>query len=1124
MGSNESLIKQLSDYKRKFYKNKAIKGAIILLSLFLCAFLVINTIEFSAHLSKTGRAILFYSFIVAFLGTSYWFVIRHIIMMMNDSRQMSNEDAAIQIGQYFPEVSDKLLNVIQLEKLTDKQSDLLIAGIQQKSLKLQKIPFVSAVDLSANKKYIRYSYLPAAIIVLLLVFIPQFLTESSTRIINYNNDFVPEAPFRFIVDDESLSGFKDEPFKITVNTEGRAVPENVFVWLNDRKIKATQTGAGTFEYQIARLKDGTSFKVEAEGIVSDNYDVNTLLRPSLSLFNIDLDYPDYTRIQDESVKNSGNLTVPEGTSATWNINTSNTEEVVFFFETENNTETGISNARNNFSLEKRLNRSSNYSINLRNSNSSNRDSLKFQIEIIKDKSPSIILDQYQDTVLYKNIVLGGKIEDDYGFSSLQLNYSYDGQNYEQVNVPFNPATLDQSYYYVFKLDSARIKAGAELTYYMQVADNDGVNGYKYAKSASYNFKVPSLEELEEDIERSSQAVQDDIDKTLKEAEELNQKIQEADERLKTRKEMDWQDEKLMQEILDQKEQLAKKVDELKKQNQQNNQKLNQFKPQNEEIRQKMDQLQDIMNSVLDEETKKLYDELRELLEQESDIEEFRDKMEELKNDGGNLEEDLERTLELFKKLQFDMKLEESIEQLEEEIQDQKQLEEETDKGEKSSEELAKEQAEEQEDLEQLKEQLDKLNELNQNRKNPDQIPQDSKEQLEEIQEDQKEAEESLKEAAEQEQQQGEEGKEEQSAQEQGEQQQGDQPRQKAVKWQQRAGQKMEQLKQSLQSMQSSMQMEQQMEDMDNLRDLVDNLVTLSFNQEGLMDEFRDINQSDPRFVKLGQEQLKLKDDSQIIQDSLVALSQRVFQISSFVMKELNEMNRQMDGAIESLKEKRVNEVVGKQQFTMTSINNLALLLDDVLQQMQQQMAAQMNGQKGQAKNQKNNPQLNGLSEIQKQLSQQIQDLKQSGKSGRELSEELARMASQQERLRNALENFETGMDGNKLGEKIEKLVEQMEQNEWDLINKNITDETIERQQDILTRLLDAENSMRERGEDDEREAQTAEDFELSIPESLTEYLKAKEKEIELLKTIPAKLNPYYKKETNKYFKKIKEKN
>lgn len=168
--------------------------------------------------------------------------------------------------------------------------------------------------------------------------------------------------------------------------------------------------------------------------------------------------------------------------------------------------------------------------------------------------------------------------------------------------------------------------------------------------------------------------------------------------------------------------------------------------------------------------------------------------------------------------------------------------------------------------------------------------------------------------------------------------------------------------------------------------------------------------------------------------------------------------------------------------------------------------------------------MNGLSELQQQLSEQIKELKRSGKSGRELSEELAKLAAQQERIRNALENFETGLDGNKLGDKIDKLIEQMELNEMDLLNKNVSDQTIERQRDILTRMLDAENAMEQRGEDEKRKGETANDYELSVPQSMVEYLKQKEKEIELLRTIPAKLNPYYKKETNKYFKKIKETN
>ena len=233
------------------------------------------------------------------------------------------------------------------------------------------------------------------------------------------------------------------------------------------------------------------------------------------------------------------------------------------------------------------------------------------------------------------------------------------------------------------------------------------------------------------------------------------------------------------------------------------------------------------------------------------------------------------------------------------------------------------------------------------------------------------------------------------------------------------------------------------------------------------------------------------------------------------------MERQMESAIDVLKEKRVSEAVGKQQFTMTSINNLALLLDDVVQQMQEQMAQQQGKVKKGGNSGKNKPQLGGLSELQKQLSEQISELKQSGKSGRQLSEELAKMAAKQEQLRNALENFETGLNGQELGNKIDELIQQMEENEWDIINKDISTETLNRQQDILTRLLDAENALQQRGEDDERKGNTADNYDISVPESLNDYLKAKEKEIELLKTIPAKLNPYYKKETNKYFKRIK---
>ena len=303
--------------------------------------------------------------------------------------------------------------------------------------------------------------------------------------------------------------------------------------------------------------------------------------------------------------------------------------------------------------------------------------------------------------------------------------------------------------------------------------------------------------------------------------------------------------------------------------------------------------------------------------------------------------------------------------------------------------------------------------------------------------------------------------------------------------------------------------------LNQLRDIVDNLLKLSFAQEDLMQEFRRVNPSDPRFLELSGKQLNLKDDAAVIQDSLLSLSRQEFGLSSFVTREVADMNRYFDEALDAIRQRRKGEAVGKQQFAMTSINNLALMLDDVLTQMMNAM--------GQGAGQPMPSKTPSLSQLQQQLNERISQLKQSGKQGRELSEELARMAAEQERIRQMLreleEKMEMGQDGG--GDSpLDELRQRMEQSEMDLVNKQLTEQLIRRQQDILTRMLDAENAAREREIDDEREAEHAKDISRTIPQVFEDYIRLKEKEIELLKTVPPRLNPYYKNEVNEYFKRI----
>jgi hypothetical protein len=227
--------------------------------------------------------------------------------------------------------------------------------------------------------------------------------------------------------------------------------------------------------------------------------------------------------------------------------------------------------------------------------------------------------------------------------------------------------------------------------------------------------------------------------------------------------------------------------------------------------------------------------------------------------------------------------------------------------------------------------------------------------------------------------------------------------------------------QKMQEQQSQDEEEQAQQNIDDLRDILDNLVTLSFDQENLMKQFRTVDQTDPRFVQLGQTQRKLRDDAAIIQDSLYALAKKEPKIQSFVTREVGEMNGRMDEALSHIRQRDVARATATEQQAMTSMNNLALMLADALRQMQQeQQAAQSQPKSGdgkpgkgkkKGKGQGSSPGPGKMSQMQKQLNEQIQQLSKSGKSGKAMSQELAKLAGQQQMLRQAMQQMDRMQQG-----------------------------------------------------------------------------------------------------------------
>jgi hypothetical protein len=1074
-----------------FLIRSVIVSSIVLLS----AFLFYSLLEYIGNFNSVVRGILFYSYLIFLLVIFFQWIILPVLKIFVEQFQITDQEAARHIGGFFPSIGDKLLNILQLYNKYPEKHDLVDASIKQKTKDIQDIKFDRAISFSKNKKYIYYLAIPFVIVVLLGLSFPKVISDPTVRIINYKTDYKPIAPFNFVLNNPDLIAFKNEDYSIQVAIEGEVVPENVYLILGERRIKLISSNRTDYSYIIKKIDKNIDFEFEAAGFNSEKFELKVVNRPNIKNFNVELSYPAYLNRNHDRFSNIGSLEVPEGTRIQWQFQTLFTDSISIKFE--NGTDPINLQLSDNqlFTIDKRVHKSGSYELFLSNQYAQNKDKIIYQLEVIPDQYPKISVEQYIDTVLYDYMILGGNISDDYGFSDLRLFYkiktasSLDKSgNYLYHKIDIDPLKTSQGFYYNWGLDSLLLNDSDQIEYYLEVRDNDGINGRKATRTGLYYFKIPDKEERKIDLEKSSQTAGNQIDKSLEMARELNENIEEIENRLKGKKQMNWQDQKLLEELIRDKEALDNEIIKLQDLNQANSLKLEKFNELDTDLIKKVDQLQRLMDELLDEETKKLFEELKRLLEEKKDLNVVKSLLEKINYQEDNFERELERTLELFKRMKFDIELDETIDEIDDLQDKQNELSEATQDRKSDLNSIKEEQQNLNESFNEIKESIEDLIDLNQDLAFPKPM-ENTFDQEKSIEESQNE---SLKHLE-------------------------DRKRKNASQSQQNAAKSLEELSEAMKRMQASGEMSMMMEDYNSLRLIVDNLIKLSFSQEEIMVSFRSVNQSDPRFITLSQRQLSLKDDAKVIEDSLMALSKRVFQISSFVTREVTEMNKYMDESVMALRERKKAQALGKQQFSMTSMNNLALLLDDVLSAMQQQLAMAM-GIPSQSMGKDKQP---SMSELQKRLNEQISELKKSGKQGKSLSEELARLAAEQEEIRRKLREEEeklNNMDGN--SEKLDNIAGKMEQTEIDLVNKRLTEQLIERQEEILTRLLQAEESMREQELDKERESKTARQIERPVPPEFEEYLKLKEKEIELLRTVPPKLNPYYKKEVIEYFNRL----
>lgn len=1100
------LINKLDAFIRKYYLNQIIRGALYSLAVIVALFVTFNLLEYYYYFNQGTRKAMFYSFLgISGIALICW-VFLPLLRYFNLGQIISHTQAASIIGEHFGNVKDKLLNVLQLKNQADNSdnADLILASINQKSEDIKVVPFKKAIDLSKNKKYLRYALPPLLLLLLILFVNSALITDSTNRLINNNEDFERPAPFHFQVENKNLSVVQFEDFPLTVKVDGEALPNEVFIDVDNYQYRLTKEDVNTFSYQFSNVQKETNFKLFAGIVKSKNYELQVLKKPNITGFDVKLDYPKYLGRTNEELKSVGDIVVPIGTNIDWVFNAQNTETINVQFAGEAETTPTKRFGEQLFSYKKKAMRDQSYKLFISNEDLPNADSIGYSITVIPDQHPTIQAEKFQDSLNSKLLFFVGDASDDYGVRNLTFNYrikdARGGQGKLETIPVKSPMTKSAHFDYTFDIQELALKPGNEVSYYFQVFDNDGVNGAKSARTNLMVFEMPTLEEFEELEEKNEEEIKDKLQKSLEETRKIQKDMKKMREKMLQQKNLDWQDRKELQKMLDRQKEMQKEIEQAKQNFEENMKNQQEFSKTEENIQKKQEQIQKMFEESLSEEMQELMKQIEDLM-QEMEKENALEMMEEMKMNDEKLEMELDRMLELFKQLELENEMEKTIDKLEELADKQEELSKETHNEEKSQEELKKEQEEINKEFEEIQEKMDEMEKKNEELENPKELdPQE--EQQEEIQEKLEESKESL-------------DKNENK---------------KASGKQKSAAGKMREMAQKMAMDKQGQEMEQAEEDMKALRQLLENIVGMSFAQEDLMEQFGKTKINTPRYVDLTQQQFKIKDDFRLVEDSLQALAKRVFQIESFITEKVVDIKRSMKSGIDHLEERKLQNATIQQQYTMTSLNDLALMLSEVMNQMQQQMSSMMPGSqqcqkpggKGKGGSKPSDKQSSeGQKGIGDKLKKMAEDMK-NGKGGS--SKEFAKLAAKQAALREALRAKQKELQGQGQGDKgLEELINQMNQNETDLVNKKLTDEMLKRQEDILTRLLEHEKAERERDLDDKRKSEVAKNYDRKMPPSLEEYIKKRKAEIEMYKTVSPSLKPYYKYLVEEYFKTLKNK-
>ncbi len=1031
-------------------------------------------------------------------------------------------DIALEVGNHFPKMKDRLRNAIEL--LTSGEKNLFSSELAQAYIN-QTFGQASQLNIDSALKYKIGRRIEGTSVISLLLFFGMFLVFPSqmpnalARIINLSEN----TPSAYLIGvspgDVQLSRgdtLRVEA-KLTLMT-ARKLPS--YITLNEKldnevefeKHNLEQSPGGKYFFQLPNVRSSLTYFVSAGNQTTQEYHVKVVDLPIVQNFTVTLVYPAYTGRTPETLQdNIGDLTALVGTRVEITLHTNKElvlASVSFNDSTKKNLVVSGANANGTFVV----NKTTGYWFRLLDIDSlRNRDPILYSVQALADEYPACeITSPGKDVDLSRDMQLPLRIRigDDYGFTRLVVEYKLASskyikpeKNYHVVEIPLpRKSPGEQEISYPWDLTSLDLVPEDILSYHARVFDNDIVGGPKATVSLEYLLRLPSLNEVFASTDSEHNDIVSKAENALDNSNDLKQELDKLSREMKTAtKQMSWEDQKKMQNTLQKFEELQQKIDSVKNQVASMTQKMLENKIISPQTLDKYLELQKALQEVNSPE---FQDALRKLQQaiQSLDPSQVRQAMQSFQLNEEALRQSIERTLSLIKRVEIEQKFDELEKRIDQMLSQQKNVQKSTAQSDSTNASDRKKLADSQKEIKnELSETKDAVSDLKRRMSEfaeemPTQKMDQASRKLEQsgVERNMQKSSEKLS--------------------------KGDFSQSMAA--QEQVESALEEFQKTLSEAQKEMLQNEQRETVNAMRKAQQNLLEISKEQEELRDQSNQTMPNSAEARTLTDEQNELMQQLNYTAQQMMRLSNKSFAVTPQMSKQIGEAYSQMRKAMDDLQarsgESNAAEPQGK---AMGAMNQAVMSIQNTLQAM-------MQGQ-GSGGFPSLIQQLQQLAGQQEGLNALTQKLGEAGELSVEQQAQLARLAAEQEAIHKSLSQLaqeaqqsEAMNQQNRILGDLDQVAKDMKDVVQDLRNRDIKPETIQRQQRILSRMLDATRSINQRDYDNRRKSAPGQDMARETPGELRLSGKSAEQDQELLNLIRKSFPPEYQKVIFRYYRLI----